>query len=290
MSIGFIKLHRKLVEWEWYSDVSVCRVFIHLLITANFEDKNWRGLNIKRGQQVSSYDNLAKATNLSKQQIRTALTKLKSTHELTITSTSHYTIFTLTNYTLYQDRKNDSNTPSTHGATNEQQTSNIPSTTTKEIKEIKEDKNLLFSQFEKIYRLYNQGKNLKIIPFDKLKTRFQLCLKEVTFEELEDSVNDYLAYLATSTWRKKKAFDAWINSSEFYANDWKEESSSIPISHDPIVTKLNSIAGDNYFKSVTLGDTVIITCNDGMKTKAYNLSDLVKSEIKAQFKQSIKID
>ena len=68
------------------------------------------------------------------------------------------------------------------------------------------------------------------------------------------------------------------------------DGSSNATSSDPVVTKLNSIAGDNYFKSVTLGDTVIITCNDGMKTKAYNLSDLVKSEIKAQFKQSIKID
>lgn len=87
-----------------------------------------------------------------------------------------------------------------------------------------ECKSKLESQFEEIYRLYNKEKNLKVIPFDKLKSKFQSCLKDVTFEELKQSINDYLEYLSTETWRKKKAFDAWINSPEFYANDWKNES------------------------------------------------------------------
>ena len=38
---GWIKLHRNLLDWEWYSDIKVCRVFLHLLLTANFKDGNW---------------------------------------------------------------------------------------------------------------------------------------------------------------------------------------------------------------------------------------------------------
>ena len=80
-------------------------------------------------------------------------------------------------------------------------------------------------QFDKIYRLFNQGKTIRIIPFEKYKTRFNDCLKNISFEELEENIKNYLAYLAlpSESWRSKKAFEAWINSSEFYANDWKNE-------------------------------------------------------------------
>ena len=30
MNDGYIKLHRKIVDWEWYDDLPVFRLFIHL--------------------------------------------------------------------------------------------------------------------------------------------------------------------------------------------------------------------------------------------------------------------
>ncbi len=85
------------------------------------------------------------------------------------------------------------------------------------------EKKEILEKFEKIYKAFNEGKNIKVIPFDKLKIKFENCLKEITFEELEKNVTDYLDYLKIADWRKKKAFDAWINSSESYANDWINE-------------------------------------------------------------------
>jgi len=49
MCEGWVKLHRQLENWEWYTDVPVKVLFLHCLIKANFEDKNWRGINIKSG-------------------------------------------------------------------------------------------------------------------------------------------------------------------------------------------------------------------------------------------------
>jgi hypothetical protein len=46
--IGWLKLHRKLLQWEWYPDVNVRLVFIHCLLKANYEDKHWKGKLIKR--------------------------------------------------------------------------------------------------------------------------------------------------------------------------------------------------------------------------------------------------
>ena len=133
---GWIKIHRSILKWEWYDDINTFRVFIHLLLTANHESKKWRGIRIRRGQMVTSVANLGKSTGLSAQSVRTSLTKLKSTNELTIKSTNIYTIITICKYEYYQDIKKDINKQdiklTNKRPTNEQQTSNKRATTTKE--------------------------------------------------------------------------------------------------------------------------------------------------------------
>jgi heme-degrading monooxygenase HmoA len=86
----------------------------------------------------------------------------------------------------------------------------------------KNDNNLK-KDFEKIYRLYNPDKKIKVIPFEEYKNRFKNALGDVSVGELEENVQAYLDYLKVAVWRKKKDFAAWINSSEFYSNDWKAE-------------------------------------------------------------------
>jgi len=139
--IGFIKIHRKILEWEWYSDTNAFRLFMHLLLSANYEDKKFQGLDIKRGQLVVGRIELAKSTNLSEQQIRTALNRLKSTNEITIKTTNQFSIIELVNYNLYQDNKKENNQqdnqPINNPITNEQPTDNQRITTTKEVKKIK---------------------------------------------------------------------------------------------------------------------------------------------------------
>ena len=79
---GWIKLHRSLLDWEWYKDLPVRIVFEHLLLKANYEDKKYKGLDIKTGQVITSIRNLAFETGLSVRQVRTALDKLKATQEI----------------------------------------------------------------------------------------------------------------------------------------------------------------------------------------------------------------
>lgn len=98
---GYIKLHRKITEWEWYDDSNTLRLFLHILLNANHTPKSWRGIEIKPGQFVTGRFKLAQALKLSEQQIRTSLIKLKSTNEITIKSTSQYSIITIKNWNLY---------------------------------------------------------------------------------------------------------------------------------------------------------------------------------------------
>lgn len=76
---GFINLHRKILDWEWYDDNNVKIVFIHLLLTTNWTKAKWHGIEILPGQRITSREILATETGLSVRQVRTALEKLKKT-------------------------------------------------------------------------------------------------------------------------------------------------------------------------------------------------------------------
>ena len=137
MSEGFISLHRKIMEWEWYQDNNARSLFIHMLLMANWKDKKWRGVLIKRGQFITSYESLARQIGLTAQQIRTAINKLKSTGEITHKHTNKYSVITINKYEEYQDINRQPN----RRVTVKQQSSNKQVTTTnKENKDNKENK------------------------------------------------------------------------------------------------------------------------------------------------------
>ena len=101
-NLGWVKLHRSMLDWEWYSDVNVCRLFMHFILVANHKDGNWRGIEIKRGQRLTSLNKLESETGLTKGQIRTAIKKLISTNEIAQQSHAQHTVFTVINYDSYQ--------------------------------------------------------------------------------------------------------------------------------------------------------------------------------------------
>lgn len=102
MCNGWIKLHRKILDWEWFTSPSTLQLFIYLLLRANKEDKKWRGLLIKRGQLVTSVATISEETKLSTQQVRTSLNRLKSTNEITSKTTNRFTLVTVCKYESYQ--------------------------------------------------------------------------------------------------------------------------------------------------------------------------------------------
>lgn len=120
---GWIKLHRQILEWEWYSDNNCFRLFLHLLLKANHKEKRFKGLELKTGSIITSRDLLARETGLSSQQIRTALSKLISTNEITSVTSSQGTIIQIVRYEKYQVATNE--------ITNEQPTNNQQVTTNK---------------------------------------------------------------------------------------------------------------------------------------------------------------
>lgn len=123
---GFIKLHRKMLQWEWYTDINTKTVFLHCLFMANWKDSRFMGVDVPRGSFVSSYTQLAAQTKLSVKNVRTALNHLKATGELAVRTTSKFSVITVVNYNLYQDdgRQNGRQTAD-EGQANGRQTATI---------------------------------------------------------------------------------------------------------------------------------------------------------------------
>lgn len=146
-----------MLEWEWYTDANVMRLFIHCLLKANRFDKKWHGVEIKAGSFITSYENLAFETGLSVQQIRTAINKLTSTGEITYKSTSRYSMIIVNSWIEYQAEQQTNNKQ----ITNKQQTNNKQITTTREYIECKNEENNIVE-----IKGINSKKNKKTDPYN----------------------------------------------------------------------------------------------------------------------------
>lgn len=124
MSEGWIKLHRKFEDWEWFNNSEMVHLFIYLLLNANHEDGKWRGIEIKRGQIITGLLKLNEKTKISIQKIRTCLSKLEKTGEINKQTTNKYSIITILNYDSYQGEQQTINKQVNKQSTNNQQTTN----------------------------------------------------------------------------------------------------------------------------------------------------------------------
>lgn len=103
MEDGYIKISRKILNWEWYRNINTKILFLHLLLKANWKDGRFEGEVIPRGSLVSSLPRLAEETSLTMNELRTAVKHLKHSGEITCRTKRKYTVFTIKNYAVYQD-------------------------------------------------------------------------------------------------------------------------------------------------------------------------------------------
>lgn len=165
----YIKLNRKIFDWGWYSDIKTCRLFIHLLLKANWKDGEFQGKQIERGSLVSSVSRLAEETNMTVREVRTALSHLEKTGEVTSRATNRYTVYSVKNYDKYQTDKKE--------------------TDKKPVKrEVPEKDN---ESIQKVIEAWNRLENYGIKPvkkIDKTSKRYQNLLARLESNSLEDVI------------------------------------------------------------------------------------------------------
>lgn len=109
---GFITLHRSILEWEWWGDQNVTRLFIYLMLRANHKKGRLRGVDINRGQTAVCYKTISNETGLSYKQVRAAIDKLCLTGEVSkkrapkghTFGNGIFQIIQINNYDKYQDK------------------------------------------------------------------------------------------------------------------------------------------------------------------------------------------
>jgi biotin operon repressor len=109
MTDGWLKLYRKITEWEWYNHSEMVHLYLHLILKASTTEREWQGVKICRGQLIASRKKLSGETGISEMTIRTCLQRLQSSGEITIKSTNKYSMVTICNYDVYQQMEDEDN-------------------------------------------------------------------------------------------------------------------------------------------------------------------------------------
>lgn len=107
MAKGYVKLWRSFEDWEWYNDIPCRLLFLYLMINVNRKHGNFQGHTISPGEVATSLPKMASKTGLSDQQVRTALSKLKSTGDITDRLTGTFRIVSLENWEHWQGSDED---------------------------------------------------------------------------------------------------------------------------------------------------------------------------------------
>lgn len=210
-SQGWVRLHRQFLEWEWFDDANVFRLFIYCLLKANHNDNKYRGQLVKRGTFLTSLELLSKDTGLSVRSVRTSLNKLESTGELTSKRNAKGTIIQVVKYDCYQ--------LATSETTNERQASDKQVTTNKNDKKEKNEKNIpTFLDF-KSYALSKQPD----VSLEALKYKYDAWLengwKNGKDREIKNWKTSLLQTLQYIPKQPKKVRDL---DQEFYENVMKQ--------------------------------------------------------------------
>lgn len=142
---GWIKLHRKLIlKPIWKNSTPEQKaLLISILLKANHEEKEWdwggNKFKAKKGEFVTSAQSLCNAAGkgVSRQNVRTAIARFKKMDFLTIKSTKHGMLISVTNWDTYQAKAEEPNHTPNQGVTKDQPRGNQGVTTNKNDKNYK---------------------------------------------------------------------------------------------------------------------------------------------------------
>ena len=151
MEDGWIKLHRKMREWQHYQRPSVRLVFEELLFCANTKPGFFHGIRVKRGETMASVSTIEEYTGFSRKTVIKALAMLEESGEIRREKCGNYTKTIICKFDRYQgdDKKQSSGniTPPTPPPSTPVSTpidtppTPPPSTPEQEVKKDKKEKN-----------------------------------------------------------------------------------------------------------------------------------------------------
>ena len=118
-----MKIYRRFTAWEWFGCADMVQLFVWLLLSASDRDVRRRGVALRRGQVLISQRKLAQELHMTHREMRTCISRLQMTGEITVEVTHLYTIVTICNYDVYQapaeSKRHSTDTVTTHQTTHQ---------------------------------------------------------------------------------------------------------------------------------------------------------------------------
>ena len=123
--MGFIKIDRKIIHWEYFKNPAYISVWMYLLCRANFKDGESCGHIVHKGQVFETYGSIARNTGVSrdtviyilKRMVSTQVVTLDSTHPLTHPFARDGILITIVNWDTYQSSEKSNPTGNPTGNT-----------------------------------------------------------------------------------------------------------------------------------------------------------------------------
>lgn len=98
----WIRLYRKTLDWEWFNDQNTFRLWIYILLKANWKAARFQGIDVPAGAFVTSIKRLADGVGVSKATVYKCLKKLQSTGEIETKSYPRFTLILVRSWASYQ--------------------------------------------------------------------------------------------------------------------------------------------------------------------------------------------
>ena len=176
MNNSFIKLYRKIQDnWIWDNPLYL-KCWIDMLMRASIKPSsmlmNNQIIEVNRGEIVFSQRNFAKRNNMSRQQLRTFLTKLEKSKMIRSKSNPDVTHLILVGYSTYNDSKLTQSQPRPNPIIRKKESKN---------KESNKD-------FEKFWKAYPKkvGKKKVQDKFDAKDFPIDLIIKNIELQKKSD--------------------------------------------------------------------------------------------------------
>ena len=173
---GWIKMHRSLLQWEWFQKPEMVQLFVYLLLKASVEDRKWQGLDVKRGQVVTSVSTICRDLSLSTKKVRNCLEHLKNSQVISIKTTNKFSVITICNYATYQEYETPEGQTEGKQRANEGQTEGKQRATSKEYKN---DKNNIIINNRGEEKIFSNQLLEEPVWIESMQRRFSLTIPEI---------------------------------------------------------------------------------------------------------------
>lgn len=100
-SKAYIKLTSNFENWRWFKNGKTLHVFLYLLAKGNLEPQEFCRDTINRGSLLTTNERIANDCGMTIQNVRTALSNLSRTGDISRERRNHYQIITVTDFDSY---------------------------------------------------------------------------------------------------------------------------------------------------------------------------------------------